>query len=293
MNNEQSPSCPCSRKGLSSNHGIIKLGSSPLRHRDGPQLFAALNFNQETPCWCSALGPCSLRKTLLTPTCSWLPFQSLAPPKKHGHWVTCHPSLDPDGAPLAKESPFFAKMGQPLAMGWKGVLWALQGDHEYFSHVLKLPHWRNHRPCWECNATNKAGDKPYTCLTNFGLFEGVTNATASAHKSSEHPIFSVSGVTTKMVRGDPPHIRFCKGIYSHLLGSLLQYVCFYDDGVQRKQPSERLGIVFQQIQANYSSQSCRMTNLTMSMFCNPESPWSEWASLNCKGGEGTSPFYKS
>jgi hypothetical protein len=52
-----------------------------------------------------------------------------------------HPSHDPWGKPLKKDSPFFLEKGKPLAKGLRGVLWSIQGDHEFFSNPLKLPHW--------------------------------------------------------------------------------------------------------------------------------------------------------
>ena len=34
-----------------------------------------------------------------------------------------------------------------LHSGWKGVLRAIQGDHEVFNNTLKLPHWASKKPC--------------------------------------------------------------------------------------------------------------------------------------------------
>ena len=36
--------------------------------------------------------------------------------------------------------------------GFKGVLWSVIGDHEFFASTLGLPHWASHWPCWECDA---------------------------------------------------------------------------------------------------------------------------------------------
>ena len=56
---------------------------------------------------------------------------------------------DPEGKPLKKDSPFFLEKGKPLAHGLCGVLWVVQGDHEFFSNSLKLPHWAAKSPCWD------------------------------------------------------------------------------------------------------------------------------------------------
>ena len=72
-----------------------------------------------------------------------------------------HPTHDPDGKPLKKESPFYEARGQPLTNGgYRAVIWSIQGDQEFFSNTLQLPHWRNPSPCWLCDAklsTNKPG----------------------------------------------------------------------------------------------------------------------------------------
>ena len=50
-----------------------------------------------------------------------------------------HPTHDPKGKALKKDSPFFLEKGQPLARGYRGVLRSIQKDHEFFSNALKLP----------------------------------------------------------------------------------------------------------------------------------------------------------
>ena len=63
-----------------------------------------------------------------------------------------HPTHDPKGKPLKKDSPFFLEKGTPLADGLRRVIWVIRGDHEWFSNALKLPHWASLNPCWECTA---------------------------------------------------------------------------------------------------------------------------------------------
>ena len=53
-------------------------------------------------------------------------------------------------------------------------------------------------------------------------------------------------------------------------------------------PSERLGLIFEEVQAQYKEQLLenRLTNLKLSMFISdPKSPWASRASLDCKAGE--------
>ena len=219
---------------------------------------------------------------------------------KHLHWsfeaLACgrHPTVDPDGKPLGKGSVFFSMKGQLLhPEGLKGVLWSVIGDHEFFSNTLGLPHWASHFPCWECDAENFTPctfGKGYKeiCLEKqrFVLY---THEECVSDPWSDHALFKLPGVSSCMVRGDPLHILFCKGIYGHLMGGVLHYCCYYEGpGVRAaKKPWERLAILFSQIQIHYTQQECknRLTNLRLSMITDPTKPWSKHPVLDCKGGE--------
>ena len=92
-----------------------------------------------------------------------------------------------------------------------------------------------------------------------------------------------------MVRGDGLHIMFTKGIYAHLLGSVLAYMCWKDGpgAHQTVPPWKRLAVIFEKIQAYYSEHNVttRLTNLKLSMFTKPRSPHSEYPFLTAKGAE--------
>ena len=91
-----------------------------------------------------------------------------------------------------------------------------------------------------------------------------------------------------MVRGDGLHILFTKGIYAHLLGSVLHYLCWKEGpGVQSVQPWKRLAIIFDHIQLFYKAQgtATRLTNLKLSMFTKVKEPHVNWAFLGAKGAE--------
>ena len=53
-------------------------------------------------------------------------------------------------------------------------------------------------------------------------------ALKSPHGSHHLLFHQIPGVSTKFVRGDALHILFCRGIYRHLLGSVLHYLCWFD-----------------------------------------------------------------
>ena len=200
-----------------------------------------------------------------------------------------HPMTSPDGKPLEKGSPFWEKRGQSLSpQGYRLIVWHICGDHEFFSNTLKLAHWRHKDCCWACDATQSDGPRPYTNL-DWDAFTFLDTTLAKGTAPS-HPIFQIPGVTTRMVRHDSLHVLFTRGLYGHILGSILHYLCYYNlpGQTQSVQPSDRLSIIFQEIQKQYTLQkvACRLTNLHLKMFCkNPKSPWVHWAHLGAKGGE--------
>ena len=205
-----------------------------------------------------------------------------------------HPSKDPWGKPLEKGSILYDLQGQPLhCKGYRAWIFNIQGDHEFYSNVLKLPHWASKWPCWECDAENFAGCSPAKYYKEICLekqdFVVTSHAEHLSDPWSSHPVFQLPHVSAKNVRGDAMHILFCKGIHGHLLGGILHYACFYEGPgkVSAIKPSERLGLIFEEVQAQYKEQLLenRLTNLKLSMFTDPKSPWASRASLDCKAGE--------
>ena len=207
-----------------------------------------------------------------------------------------HPTHDPEGKALKKDSPFFLEKGEPLAKGYRGILWNIQGDHDFFSNALHLPHWASHFPCWECNCQRVANPAKLhykTLEKGKQSFEVVSNEEAKLHPRSGHILFSgvIPGLTTKFVRGDCLHILFCKGVLGHLMGSIMHYLCWFDGtGPGKKQtvaPEKRIGAMFEAIQKEYVRQNSptRVTNLRLSMICNPKEPHASFAHLDLKAAE--------
>ena len=161
----------------------------------------------------------------------------------------------------------------------------------FVSNVLGLPHWRNANPCWECDCTSAEGN-PGKCFKiirpTLQRFKFLDHREALQKVSSPHAIFSIPGVSSRTVRGDGLHILFTKGVYAHLLASILHYLCWKEGpGVQLVQPCNRLALIFDQIQVVYKEQQSgtRLTNLKLSMFTNPKSPHVQHPFLNAKGAE--------
>ena len=179
-----------------------------------------------------------------------------------------HPSKGPGGKPLEKGSVFYPLKGQLLhPKGLKRAIWSIIGDHEFFSNTLGLPHWA-FTPC----TFGKGYKEICSEKQKFSMY---THEECLADPFSHHPLFML------------PHV--CKGLYSHLIGGILHYCCFYEGPTKRaaKKHQDRLAVLFSQIQIQYSEQECknRLTNLKLSMICDSKKPWPKSAVLECKGAE--------
>ena len=85
------------------------------------------------------------------------------------------------------------------------------------------------------------------------------------------------------------HLHLHVGLYSHLMGSILHYACYWEGPGKAcvERPWKRLGLKFQAIQEEYKEQKLdnRLTNLKLSMFTDANKPWATTASLHIKAGE--------
>ena len=203
-----------------------------------------------------------------------------------------HPKKDPYGKPLPAK--LLGKAGQPLhPLSWKGHVFSIQGDHEFYSNTLKLPHWASHMPCWECDCQNWADCDPNKSMKQLDLEKSSwTTFSHSEHLAdpwSQHAVLQLPHVSAKNIRGDPMHILFCKGVYGHVLGGILHYACWYEGPgkVCKERPWKRLGLIFDSVQSEYKQQGIknRLTNLKLSMFTDAAKPWAGKASLDCKAAE--------
>ena len=163
--------------------------------------------------------------------------------------------------------------------------------------MLDLHHWQNKHPCHQCDCQrpvhkkNKRPDgKSFKLLKEEDQdWEYVSPEQALLAKRSDHPVFSVPTVSSAMVMGDSLHILYSRGVASHLAGSLLHYMCFFD-GVgkrQRVNPHQRLQRIFAGIKELYVQlqSTSRLSNLRLSMLCDAAKPYSQWACLEAKAAE--------
>ena len=105
-------------------------------------------------------------------------------------------------------------------------------------------------------------------------YEYVSTQQAVLAKRGSHPRFSFPGVSTAMVRGGSLHILYSRGLGSHLAGSILHYMWFYDwPKRQRVSPTTRLQNIFARATELYSKRktSARLTNLRLSMITDTQS----------------------
>ena len=119
-------------------------------------------------------------------------------------------------------------------------------------------------------------------------FECLSHAEAWTKGMEQHPLFQIEGLSTKMVRHDGLHVLFAKGVCSHLCGSILHFLCDLDGkGKQSIKPSDRLALIFFQVQDQYKKQKrpTRLTNLKLSMACDVKSPHKDYPKLGCKAAE--------
>ena len=207
-----------------------------------------------------------------------------------------HPSTGPDGEALPKGSVFAALKGQPLSPGnFRCTIWSIQGDHEFYSNVLGMAHWNSRHPCWECDCqqpstkkTKCPKGKSFKLLNEENQRYVYVGQEAALSKGSTHPLFEIPGLSSRMIRGDMLHILFCKGVCSHLVGSILKFFIYFDGrGKQSVPPSERLGMIFKEVQSAYREHaaSTRLTNLKLSMVVAAKKPHAHWPRLDCKAAE--------
>lgn len=206
-----------------------------------------------------------------------------------------HPTEDWDGKALTK-GILFEKAGLPLTKGkFRAVIYSIQGDQEFYSNCLELGHWQSKHPCHECDS-QKPHYKKKACppgksfkilKQDLQTYVDVTPGQALLVERS-HPIFSVPGVSSALVRADSLHILYSRGVGSHLAGSLLHYCCYFDGSSrQKKPPATRLQTLFAKIKELYSLHrvSCRLTNIRLSMFTDVTAPHKKFPCLDAKAAE--------
>ena len=191
----------------------------------------------------------------------------------------------------------FTRLQGPRSVGqYSFTLWAIRGDQEFYANSLKLPHWRNPRPCWECNLD---GEQCLNIQDPIPPNEMRQVEDECRARRSPHLIFTIPGVSHFSICQDAMHILFCKGVLSHCMGNTLKHWCWHSNHASfaGRRPKERLGIIYSAIQQFYKlyQTTAVLSLLKMSMFVNVDRPHKEQPFLRTKAAEskGLVPVFAS
>lgn len=176
------------------------------------------------------------------------------------------------------------KDGSTLMGGWKAVIWQLEGDREYFSNVLKLPHWKKEHFCWQCMGDQTTGfDFTTLPFPNPRLFNDELNS-----RLSSHWVFRIAGVTRYNVAHDCLRVLFTHGNVNNAMGNALKHWRWKSPKGSRQtvKPDIRLAKIFQRIQQLYGEmdvQNC-LSSLSLKDFIyDLDKPHQRKPSLKIKG----------
>ena len=142
-----------------------------------------------------------------------------------------------------------SKDGSLIMGGWRAVIWQLEGDHDYFSNVLKLPHWRTEHFCWDCKCNQTTGfDFSVLPFPNSRLLADEMHERLSAHW-----VFKIPGVSKHNIAHDCLHVLFTHGIVNNAMGNALKHWCWKGPMGSRQtvKPDVRMAIIFTRVQELY------------------------------------------
>jgi hypothetical protein len=189
--------------------------------------------------WSSALGSasCAMSQVLV---CL---FHKLLVSKQHGrdtmatfwkhlvwsfHWLMLGlwPAADPDGVqyePGTREYKLHHDV-KYLAGGWRGVLWCLKGDLEYFANSLHLEHFGSHTPCFLCGCNST--DYPWTdCRPQARWLTRLWSPNSWPKRHLRHgTILDLAGLTITNVMPDVMHVKHL-GTDCWFYGSVIALLC--------------------------------------------------------------------
>ena len=199
-------------------------------------------------------------------------------------WLGVWPDADAWGRPFQPDSVDGRRAGSPLAGGYYGVLWCIQGDLEWYHKELQLAHWRNAEPCFLCRAN--LTNMPWNVFDAGAPWRATTwqkEAWLEAHED-RHSLFDLPGVSIFTVYPDWLHCKHL-GVDQHLLGSVLWLLVYLLS--PEHQPAEAIQLVWAAVKNQYALQgtSGQFSTLKLSMFTDPAAPRASFAKLKGKGHE--------
>ena len=184
-----------------------------------------------------------------------------------------------------------ARAGSKFAGGFLFVIWQIRGDMEFFVKELKVESYGSNYPCPWCRCTRfKNSAIPWNDWSPFAAWLGAfwtSHAEWLAHHDEICHIFFVAGVCIYTLIPDILHVVDL-GYGKHLVGNLLFQLVFCKANVQGANLKDRLRTVWRGIKQRYGPDSGnRVSQLTLSMFCDVEHPHQEFPLLTgrVKGAE--------
>ena len=198
-------------------------------------------------------------------------------------WHGKHPTSDWRGRPIQDGSA-----GKPIVPdGRRFCLWQLVGDLEYYANVLNLPHWGRDEFCWLCNCSKKVAGRSPADVRDQPGWSMLTLDQMRAHPASQHPFFrDIPGPVANLRPALDVLHTVDLGYAASLCGSALH--CWaYPDGASSRSAPSRLAAAWESIQAAYVRLDSRdrLSNLVLSMFTSPTSPWSSPPDLKTHAAE--------
>ena len=221
-----------------------------------------------------------------------------------GHW----PALDTDNNEFADHSSIdFQRRGEPVAGGYKLVVWVIKGDMDFNVNHFELPgHWNSNNPCTSCSCVRddehlndpsippspmRWNDFSKGAMWKGHVFQDMTiyNAHCALLGKAVHKIYrpleeNGLGVHIKSQYMDTLHVVDL-GVAKHVGGNVLWLLCFTD--ILTGTPEENMAQIWGEVQKHYKDRqtASQFSLLDISSFCDPKKPRSDFPLLKGKGAE--------
>ena len=119
------------------------------------------------------------------------------------------------------------KAGRPLANGWSAILFALQGDMDYLSNVLKLPSWQKKQQCCCLCQADTVGENSWRDFSENAPWVATCWTPQTWHlfpqKSPCKLLNDIPGASAALVALDFMHNKYL-GTDQYVFGSVMQLV---------------------------------------------------------------------
>ena len=173
--------------------------------------------------------------------------------------------------------------GKDLAKGWRGVLWLLRGDLDYYSKSLLLPNVGSNAPCCYCPAD--VGECPWSDFSATSSWSQAVYTKTSCPPLKSTLFRAPLGLSILSVGVDYLHVKLL-GTDQYIYGSVV-WLMVYGAGLPQNRAEERMTQLWNDMKAWLKEDRRRdcFNNLTLSMFCDPAAPKKTFPKLKGKAIE--------